>query len=124
MSALTIDRDAYRFFRANAGYVVGRRAEGALNLARAESKLRAQLEAADPIYRVRWEEDDSPLEMGDIPADDWRPYVEAHGVMGCVIERRCSCCGKWETVASLWGIVGGSDYHRLIEAELASELFD
>lgn len=76
--------------------------------------------------RLTWRPDDEPLELGDIPWEDWEPYVEAHGIYGCTVELRrpvCACCGRkdWEHAASLWGIVGDDAYHREIERELISE---
>jgi hypothetical protein len=119
----TIDRSAFGFFRENAGYVVGESALGALKLARAESRLRAELEAVDPIYRVRWVDDDVPPEW-DAPDEEISAAVNLFGNMGCVVERVCDCCGNWRAVASLWSIVGDSNYHRVVEAELALEVFD
>ena len=78
--------------------------------------------------RVRWEYDSEPLEMGDIPAEDWEPYVDAYGVMGCIVEARppaCPCCERepdWQHVTSLWNIVGDDAYHREVERDLFAEV--
>ena len=52
------------------------------------------------------------LEMGELVA------------LGCILETRCSECGKWRQVDSLWGIVIGSDEKDLVEFYTGSELGD
>jgi hypothetical protein len=79
-----------------------------------------------PELRIKWEPDPEPLEPGDIPLEEWAPYVDRYGIDGCVVELRapaCPCCGRtsWEHAASLWGIVGDRDYHREIERDLILE---
>lgn len=65
-------------------------------------------------------------------AADWswleyypRSYREQeHYAEGCVVERRCRCCGKWQRVTSLWGIVDATpEYRRVVEAELFLEAY-
>ena len=98
-------RLSYQFFKQNAGYVVGRRAEGALALARAERWARST-----GSVRFRW--------VDDINAD-WDAELQE----GCVLERQCPECGSWTCEASLWGIVDAdADYRRVVEAELALEV--
>lgn len=108
--------DAYRFFKQNAGYVVGRCAEGALALARAEALAEAQ---PDRI-RFRWEPDQVP----DRGPEDWgwpenevrRFWRTEHDVWGCVLEI------DGEPSGSLWGIWDpDADYRRVIEAGLLLE---
>lgn len=46
-------------------------------------------------------------EYADIPYDEYLAYYgnpDRHVYLGCVVEGRCSCCGSWGTVESLWGI--------------------
>jgi hypothetical protein len=68
----------------------------ALELARAEFVLRHSDDA-----RVRWEDDDMPVDPGDIDPDEYAASVEKYGNLGCIIERRCEF-GHWHSVASLW----------------------
>lgn len=95
---------AFRFFLANAGYVVGVRARCALRLARAEQR------AADLGWAFEWLYDDEPWD-GDVPG-----YTPRE-VLGCVVRGP-----DGEVLASLWGIADPSPaYSRVVEAELASE---
>ncbi len=103
--ATTIDRNAYQFFRANAGSCVGYNAVGAASLARAEA-------AAQRMgWQYRWEADELPYEMGDAET------IMPSEVLGCVLTDE-----RGEVLESLWGI-GDPDrnYMRLVQAELASE---
>jgi hypothetical protein len=110
-------RKAFRFFFENAGYCVGRRAEGALQLARAERWARE--EGAE----VAWV-DDNEVWDGDCPAPDM--------VLGCTLK-----VGDEEV--SLWGIglnhayrkdmilhrgLLVTPYQRVVEAELALEAME
>lgn len=96
----------YHFFKEHAGYMVGRRAEGAVNLARAEYMVQ-QLN-----WEYEWEEDpDGWSTLGDIDPKD----VEE--VLGCVLKD-----GSGDVVASLGGIIDPDrNYRRVVEAELALE---
>lgn len=114
-----MDRQAYQFFKANAGGIVGESALGAARLARAEEALVAAVDAG--AVRVVWEWDD------DID-DSWmteRERKQPHEWTYCAIVRDVTC-DKGHThveyLASLGGIVDAdSDYRRVIEAELAAE---
>lgn len=116
-------KDAFRFFHANAGCVVGRRAVGALELARAETR------AKEMGLVFSWEPEEFPWD-GDVPLapTDLLEFV--------------ACC-RWEetfphltgnarsehrrTLASL-GMVATTSYHdpyrRVVEAELAREALE
>lgn len=99
-------RRAFKFFHANAGYIVGERAKGAISLARAEQ------EASSRGWNYEWKPD-------EIGAQEW--YCQC----GCVPEEVLGCILRDEEgniLASLWGI-GDPDrnYRRVVEAELASE---
>ena len=101
-----MDRDlikAYRFFKEHAGYVVGRAAECALSLAKAEQQ-------ADGRVIFDWTGDDIGCECeGD-----------KHNETLCCLARDVET-GK---TASLCGICDpGAAYSRVVEAELASEIF-
>lgn len=110
-------RDRFRFMRDNAGYRVGRRAAGALELARAE----AALEGSED-HRVRFVVDDeNPVTAWDDDPAMIIAAAEEFGVWGAIAERRCSCCGEWRDVGSLWGIIGDADYRRVVAAEMAAE---
>ena len=99
-------RRAFQFFHANAGYIVGRAAECALSLARAEQ------EASSRGWDYEWKYDELGLqewycEGGYVPEE----------VLGCILRDE-----KGNVLASLWGI-GDPDrnYRRVVEAELACE---
>jgi hypothetical protein len=122
MAAAADLAERYAFFREHAGYIVGRRAECALQLARAERLLeRAQdLGAAS----VEWVDDDEPYETDDAAVLRGLESGRFVGLAGCVVR-----CG--DAVASLWGIVveapsavRDDPYLRVVAAELASELED
>lgn len=104
---------AYRFMVVNAGYCVGFRAQGALQLARAE-----QWAQSSDDLRYRWVE--------DLNADlSWCDPSSVTEVLGCILERKCPTCGQWECVASLWGICDPDrSYGRVVEAELALEVLN
>jgi len=98
---------AYRFFVANAGYVVGHRAECALNLARAEQYARENDWQAEWV----WDDDADLSWMSD--AEREKP----HEVYGCVLKD-----ANGNVLASLWGITDPDrEYMRVVEAELAAE---
>lgn len=129
MTTTTERRDAFRFFCEHAGYVVGRRAEGALQLARAEALL---AEAVDlELASVEWEADDLPWDEGtEISAEEASERFasgEWTGPFYCRVMVGDDELG--DDVRSLGGIVLGSagtgdPYARVVEAELASELVD
>ena len=109
-------KEAYLFFKENAGYVVGKCAQGALELARAERWLNQEVSAHR--VQVTWMDDDAPWD-GDAPA----PTV----LLGCSVRqiKGCACCGH-VTIGARVGVWGIGDptpaYKRVVEAELASEL--
>lgn len=78
---------------------------GAIALARAEA------EASSRGWRVEWEGDPEPYEMGDAETE------EPNEVLGAVLRDE-----DGHNLASLWGI-GDPDrnYRRVVEAELALE---
>jgi hypothetical protein len=97
----------YRFFFANAGYIVGQRAQGALSLARAEQH------ATDNDWSAAWEWDECP----DLSWLSERELKQDHEVLCCVLKD-----GDGNVLASLCGITDpDSNYRRVVEAELASE---
>lgn len=116
--------EAYRFMRENAGYVVGHRAQGALQLARAEVLLHDAQDA--DVASVEWLDDVEPYEHGYYSDEEVAAKFESNewvGPFGCVVKV------GGEHVASLWGIVVGQagtrdPYCRVVEAELASEVED
>lgn len=99
-------RRAVNFFREHAGYVVGRKMAGALDLARAERW------AASEGVIFEWSADDD----ADLSWMTEKERDEPHEVLCCM----ASLDGAR---ASLCGIVDPDrNYQRVIEAELASEL--
>ncbi len=109
-----IDRDllkSFKFFKANGGYIEGRRAECALQLARAER------EASAEGLRFCWQDDsiDDP-HYRDFD-DDTRPNTyEIVFVYGPDSE---------DVLASLGAVIDATeDYRRVVEAELAIEALD
>ncbi len=109
---MSIDRKAWRFFHAHAGYVVGQRAIGAADLARAEE------DAARQDWCFCWEWDEDSASEGCRSAITCnKPDSHEHEVFGCLVRTR-----EGEVLASLWGIWDpDASYSRVIEAELASE---
>lgn len=98
---------AYRFFFANAGYIVGERARCALTLARAEQY------AHHNDWNTEWEWDEFP----DLSWMSEREQKEDHEVLVCVLKD-----ADGNVLASLCGIVDADNaYRRVIEAELAAE---
>lgn len=66
--------------------------------------------------RVRYvyDQDYDPAESWGLPEPEQsqvvaeeRAKLEAGELvaLGCLVERRCGCCGQWDSVDSLWGIV-------------------
>ncbi len=120
----TVDLDLYRrfkWFKEHAGYVVGRCADCALSLARAEQWADEQED--EGLLRVRWED------------DPFADMIEgAREVYCALLETRdggCACddgpfadrCNHWTVRESLGGIADPDrDYARTIRAELASEM--
>lgn len=113
--------EAYRFMREHAGYVVGMRAQGALDLARAEQLLQRACEAG--VASVEWVDDFEALDFDD---DD----ATARGVESGELVGPCGCVLRVDgtVAASLWGIVlqaptwaGDDPYARVVAAELACE---
>lgn len=113
----------YLFFKEHAGYVVGRSAEGALSLARAEVLLEQAIELE--IATVKWEDDDEPYEHCGFSDEQIAEKFESNewtGPLGCVVQ-------VGDDIASLWGIVVGprgtnDPYCRVVAAELAMEVED
>jgi hypothetical protein len=110
---------AYRFFRDNAGYIVGERARCALSLARAERDAKEQGIA----FRWEWDSDADLSWMSDAERQ------QEHEVEGCIAYIPCpdhgADCKHATVLASLWGIVDAdSNYRRVVEAELALEVTD
>ena len=109
---------AERFFYENAGYVVGRRAESAQRLARAEAWLQAETDAGRATVTwvrsaFRWDGDE-PLPKGC-----------KHMDVSIEMRAPCPCCGVAKIRhASLCSVafMPGDTYPRIVEAELASEL--
>ena len=98
---------AYRFFVANAGYVVGHCAECALNLARAEQHAR------ENDWCAAWVDDDCP----DLSWMSDEERQKPHDVLGCVLKDSTG-----NVLASLWGITDpDNNYMRVVAAELSSE---
>jgi hypothetical protein len=96
----------YRFFKERAGYRVGFRAAGALELARAEVK------AERYGFTFDWSDDDQLAEAFD--GKEYREYPA----------EICVCEDRGEVLASLCGIIEAScEYRRVVEAELALEAF-
>jgi hypothetical protein len=128
--------NAFRFFHEHAGCVVGKRAVGAIALARAER------DAAARGLSVTWEADDTPWD-GDCPAPKIVAVatVYAPGVDPSTTDGRFPYADgprrgfvpaggiyrKREVLASLGGIGLDSwrdDYVRVVEAELLSEALE
>jgi len=98
---------AYRFFLANAGYIVGQRALCALGLARAEQHAR------DNAWDTEWVADDCP----DLSWMSDEERSQPHEVLGCILRD-----ANGNVLASLWGITDPDNgYMRVVAAELASE---
>lgn len=142
----TVDRSAFRFFFAHAGYSSPPgRAACALSLARAEALLERAV--ALEVASVEWVDDDAPYDPGDVDSPEdvarWFESGRWTGPFGCVVAthaqpedfgerfRVWDPDRRREPIAteSLWGIVVGSrgtddPYCRVVAAELASELED
>lgn len=115
---------AYLFFKENAGYIVGKRAQGALAMAKAERW------AKEECLEFIWETDpfSSPDDF-EFEAD--KAHVREHDAVGCILFRPCPehgvDCKHAEHLASLWGITESlnnrerDNYRRVVEAELALE---
>ena len=100
--------DAYKFFRKNAGGVMGRNAETALMLARAE----AWMDESGAEYSIEPDQDADLSWMTD------EERKQDHECVGVCLR---SPNGEYSPY-SLWGIVDAdSNYLRLIVAELAWE---
>lgn len=82
-------------------------------------------------YRWTWDDEYDPEGSWGRDADeetaaavaDERGMLDSgdYVALGCIAERRCSCCGSWIETDSLWGIVvpGVDDpYCRQVEAEM------
>lgn len=114
--------ERYAFFHEHAGYVIGRRAEGALQLARADRLLEQAQDLG--AASVEWVDDDEPYDTDDAAVLRGLESGRLVGPAGCVVR-----CG--DGVASLWSIVveaptwcEDDPYVRVVAAELASELED
>lgn len=114
-------RQAWQFFHANAGGWVGHSAETAIDLARAEMFLNDGIERG--TCRVAWHADDD-ADTSWMGADTQaRAEREGWTFEGVSLEIKQDN-DEWETVESLWGIVGATDdYRRVIVAELACSAF-
>lgn len=114
----------YRFFRQHAGGIVGRNAEGAIALARADRLIEAAAE--EDVARVEWADDEEPYEHGVYTLAEIAAKFESNewsGPYGCVIYI------EGEVAESLWGItLGPADlndpYARVVVAELAAQCED
>jgi|SRR5215471_2977808 len=113
---MPITRQAFDFFRANAGGVVGENALTAATLARAEAWAKRQ------GIRFVWDYDED-ADWSWMDEDDRQ---REHVVEWCRAERISVCehCGH-ETATTLAGLCSifdaDSDYRRVVEAELALE---
>jgi hypothetical protein len=97
----------FQFFLEQAGYCVGHRAEGALQLARAEKWAEAQ------EMTFEWSHDMDP----DLSWMSESEQAQDHEVLGCVLYD-----ANRVHLRSLGGITDPSwEYRRVVEAELALE---
>ncbi len=97
-------KSAYEFFKKHGGSVVGRSAEVALALARAEKTAEAL------GWSVDWVHDEEAYDSGD---SDHEPSE----VLGAVLKDQ-----DGEQLESLWSIADPDrNYARVVEAELALE---
>lgn len=98
---------AYRFFFEHAGYIVGQRAQCALNLARAEQCAR------ENDWDAEWVAD----EDADLSWMSDEERSREHEVWGCILRDAAG-----NVLGSLWGITDPDNaYMRVVAAELASE---
>ena len=105
--------EAYRFFVKHSGYVVGRRAIGAMNLARAEAYAKAA------GYTVTWEPD-FDADLGDHEA--WCSAAKQGKCPGHEAQMAILCDASGKVRETLGGIIEADrDYHRVVEAEMALE---
>jgi hypothetical protein len=114
---MRVSRRAFQFFLRHAGYVVGKRAQGALRLARAEYALHTH-DTAEAVWMPDMDCDDSWM------TDEER--AQSHTWETCAIVMPCDehgiSCRHSKYVVSVGGVVDAdSDYRRVIEAELAAE---
>jgi len=109
-----------QFFREQAGYVVGERSKGALDLARAEREMKRR------GWVVTWQPDND----ADLSWMSDEERAQDHEIYGAILWDRDPVNmlartpreRKAQQLASLWGIVDpSSEYQRVVEAELASE---
>jgi hypothetical protein len=111
-------RRAWNFHREHAGYVVGERAIGALELARDE--LRAKAEGLE----FHWVEDETP-DTSWLDQDGWEREKQDYQdgrllILGCHVTHPALD----QYAVSLWGISvydQRDPYCRVVEAELAGE---
>lgn len=132
----------YRFFKENAGYVVGERAKCAYSLARAEELA----ESAGLTVNWEWDDYDTDLSWCECKGDDEmcvrcgsRKYAgddcdypsgmwpdghefHEHEVLYAYVSAPESC----ERLAGVGGIVDaiGTPYQRVVEAELLAEAIE
>ena len=121
--------NAWCFFRENIGGIVGYRAQGALELARAEAI--AESRQAEDRWRYTWEADEYPDTSWCDKRDLELLQNDLAGFDNCTLQERCSKCGTWRTIESLCGIHWINrnetdrrhmrDYRRVVQAELADE---
>jgi hypothetical protein len=100
-------RKNFEFFFKHAGYIVGERAKGALNLARAEQY------AEERGWSFDWTWDDN----ADSSWMDEKERERDHEALGCILRDE-----NGEVIESLWGIFDPDEnYRRVVQAELASQ---
>lgn len=103
----------FRFFRAHAGYVVGRRYDGALRMAKAEA------EAKERGITFVWEwDDDGDLGDHECWCTDAENGIEHdHETLWCAAQD-----ADGNVIGSLGSIIDPTpEYRRVIQAELALE---
>jgi hypothetical protein len=106
-------KGAVNFFYkyAGYGYTPGKETKSQGRWAGARKLAHAEYMAKQKGWKVEWQNDDEPYEMGD--AETEMP----NEVLGAVLKDE-----NGEQLASLWGIGDPSNaYRRVVEAELALE---
>ena len=84
---------------------LGWSASYALQCAKTAARF-ADLEGEDRV-RFRVEPDHMPFEHGDMGDEkETNERIDRDGLWGIVSERRCSKCGSWHHVDSVWGFIG------------------
>lgn len=109
----TSHASAVAFFAKNAGvaYTPGKETKRQGQMRGARELARAEAEAASRGWRVKWEHDSEPYDMGDMETEHPKE------VLGAILVDESG-----RQLASLWGIADPSrNYGRVVEAELALE---